>query len=417
MWAVAVSVYLAAVFHRTGLAVASLDAERRFSVGPSALAGLVAVQLGLYAAMQIPTGAMADRFGPRRMLVTAAAVMAVGETVFAVSGTLVVAVAGRALVGVGDALTFLSVLRLVQNWFPVSSYGLLAALTGLVGSVGQLVSTAPLRAGLSDLGWTATFGASALVTAAIGAAVWLGLRDRPATAAAPSPAPPPAPHAPVDGLVESVRAVMARRGTWRGMCAHFTLTAPYVVFTALWGYPFLVRAQHLSGPLASDDLAAVVVAAVIGAPLVGVAIQRFPGRRPVVVYGVAGTLLVTWTAVLGAGPGHDPTWLVAVLLVATGVGNPASAVAFDLAREANPPRRGGAATGVVNIGGFTGAVVADLVVGAVLGVVGHGAQRPADFAPALAVVPALIVVGLLGFWWFGRTGHAPRIGAAVGHTV
>lgn len=141
MWAVAVSVYLTAVFHRSGLAVASLDAEQRFHIGPSVLAVFVAVQLGIYAAMQIPTGAMADRYGPRRMLTAAITLMGAGELAFALTHDAGAALIGRGLVGLGDAVTFLSVLRLVQNWFPVSRYGLLAAITSLVGGVGQLVST------------------------------------------------------------------------------------------------------------------------------------------------------------------------------------------------------------------------------------------------------------------------------------
>ena len=70
-WGLAVSAYFVAVFHRTSLGVASLEAERRFHTGPSVLATFVAAQLAVYAGLQIPTGAMADRFGPRRMLTAA----------------------------------------------------------------------------------------------------------------------------------------------------------------------------------------------------------------------------------------------------------------------------------------------------------------------------------------------------------
>src|SRR5580693_3958312 len=156
-WGLAVSAYFVAVFHRTSLGVASLEAERRFHTGPSVLATFVAVQLAVYAGLQIPTGAMADRFGPRRMLTAALVFLAAGEALFGWGTNVATALAGRALVGIGDGLTFLNVLRLVQNWFPASRYGLLTALTSLTGGVGQLVSTEPLRLSLSHLGWVATF--------------------------------------------------------------------------------------------------------------------------------------------------------------------------------------------------------------------------------------------------------------------
>src|SRR3954453_20186895 len=68
MWALAAAFYLVAIFHRMSLGVASIDASARFGVSTSTIALLSTVQLGLYLAMQIPAGLLADRFGPRRSL-------------------------------------------------------------------------------------------------------------------------------------------------------------------------------------------------------------------------------------------------------------------------------------------------------------------------------------------------------------
>ncbi|MHB8439408.1 MAG: MFS transporter [Acidimicrobiales bacterium] len=402
MWALAVAVYLAAVFHRNGLAVASITAEHRFHVGPAVLSAFVAVQLGVYALMQIPSGAMADRYGSRRMLIAACALMFAGETVFAVAPDAAVALLGRGLVGLGDAVTFLSVLRLVQNWFPVTRYGMLAAATSLVGGVGQLVSTVPLHLLLVHLGWEPTFLLSAALTAALVVPVSTRLRDRPVAAPGANPTGAPATHPP---LRAAVRASMAVRGTWRGMWVHFALTGPYAVFTALWGYPFLVRAEHYSPSRASAALALVVLASIAGAIPVGQLMARAPAQRETLVYFTCAALLGAWLAVLVTGPGHVPPWVVVWLLVATGIGAPASAVAFDFAREANPHERGGTATGVVNIGGFSAAVVANLVIGAVLGALGHG---PGSWRYALVVVPAMPLIGLAGFWFCSRPPNKNR---------
>jgi MFS family permease len=250
------------------------------------------------------------------------------------------------------------------------------------------------------------------VTLAVGLPVWTALHDRPATVAVaatgPSAVDGPAPAVAQDRLVDAVREVMRRRGTWRGMWAHFTLTGPFAVFTALWGYPFLVRAAHLHPAQASEALALVVLAAVLGAPPVGTLLVRAPGRRATLVYLAAGALLVAWVAALAVGAGNDPAWLLVVLLIVTGFGGPASAAAFDLARVANRPERGGAATGVVNIGGFTGAVVANLVIGALLDTVGHGGHSPGGFNWAMAVVPAMVAAGLAAFCWCGRGERAEK---------
>jgi MFS family permease len=406
MWGFAVAVYVTAVFHRNALAVASLLAERRFGVGPSTLAGLVAVQLGIYAAMQIPSGLMTDRFGPRRMLAVAALLMGGGELVFAAAHVTAVALVGRGLVGLGDAVTFLSVLRLVQNWFPVRRYGLLAALTSLMGGAGQLVSTVPLHLGLEHFGWGATFGATALVTFAAAVPMWLVLHDRPADTPGalvpPGRALPPVDPTPVRTILGEV---MRRPGTWQGMWAHFALTGAFAVFTALWGYPFLVRAQRYSAARASASLGLVVASSIVAAPVVGALMTRRPRSRVPMVYGVGAAICASWVAALLVGAGHVPLWLVVAILVSTGVGAPASAAAFDLAREANRPQRGGAATGVVNIGGFSAAVLSDLAIGALLATVGHGGHRPSGFEWPMACIPSMVAVGTAGFWWCGRRAH------------
>jgi MFS family permease len=380
-----VTTYLVAVFHRMSLGVGAIDAEHRFHVGPGVLSAFVAVELGLYAALQIPTGAAADRFGPRRMLTAALVFMAVGEAVFALSTAAGVGIAGRALVGLGDALTFLSVLRLVQNWFPARRYGLLAALTGLVGGVGQLVSTVPLRQALSHLHWGPTFLATAVATGAVAVVMATSLRDRPAGAPVVHDAEP---------MGAAVRAVMARSGTWQGMWVHFALTGPFVVFTALWGYPFLVRVEHYSASAASVALAFVVVTTIVVAPVIGLLISRRPQSRPAIVLVSAGLLLAGWGLVLSWGPAPAPSWCIAVLVVATGIAGPASIVGFDVARETNRAERGGAATGVVNIGGFTGAVVVDVLVGVLLTGAAAAGHDPAGYRRVLVLVPAMVVAGV-----------------------
>jgi len=79
---------------------------------------VAAVTLGLISPL---LGRWIDRFGPRRMLTAALAFLAIGEALFGWGHSVGTALAGRALVGIGDGLTFLNVLRLVQNWFPAGA--------------------------------------------------------------------------------------------------------------------------------------------------------------------------------------------------------------------------------------------------------------------------------------------------------
>src|SRR3954466_11603224 len=184
VWGFAAGLYFVAVFHRMVLGVAALEAERRYHVGAGALSAFTAVQLGVYLLLQVPVGLAADRIGPPGSLAAGMGAIAVGEAVFALSGTLGAGLAGRALIGLGDAFIFVNVLRGAQPWFPPSRAALLTALTSLLGALGQLLTTVPAHLALDGLGWTATFAGAAAVTALLAAGALGVVRDAPAAPAA-----------------------------------------------------------------------------------------------------------------------------------------------------------------------------------------------------------------------------------------
>src|SRR3954471_2476144 len=172
------------------LGVAAFEAERRYHVGAGALSAFTAVQLGVYLAMQVPVGLAADRIGPRRSLAAGMAAIAVGEAVFALSGTLPAGLIGRALIGLGDAFIFVNVLRVAHTWFPPRRAAPLTALTSLLGALGQLLTTVPAHLALDGLGCPATSPAPPPVTARLAAGALRVVHATPAaTIATPAETP------------------------------------------------------------------------------------------------------------------------------------------------------------------------------------------------------------------------------------
>jgi MFS family permease len=117
VWFAAVAVYVLAVFHRTSLAVAGLVAVDRFGISAAELATFTMVQLLVYAGMQIPVGVLLDRYGSRRLLLVGLTMMTAASCGSQPS-TPTPRAAARVLVGGGDAMVFVSVLRLIASWFP-----------------------------------------------------------------------------------------------------------------------------------------------------------------------------------------------------------------------------------------------------------------------------------------------------------
>jgi len=380
VWGFAAGLYFVAVFHRMVLGVAAFEAERRYHVGAGALSAFTAVQLGVYLALQVPVGLAADRIGPRRSLAAGMAAIAVGEAIFALSGTLAAGLSGRALIGMGDAFVFVNVLRVAHTWFEPARAALLTALTSLVGALGQLLTTVPAHLALDGLGWTATFAGAAGVTALLAAGALGVVRDSPGAAPDAAPAAGSAPSAGQDAMLATLRGAWAQRRTRLGFWAHFGLMTPFVTMTALWGYPWLVEAQGLSHQTAATWLAVAVVTLAVSAPFVG----RLGGRGPrmqVRMALVTGSLLVVaWAAVLGWPGAHPPHALILAALAVSGVGSAVSVVGFMLARAGNPAHMAGSATGLVNCGGFSAGSIAILAAGVLIA---HDGRTAVAFQHAL----------------------------------
>lgn len=359
VWGVGVGVYLVAVLHRTSFGVAGLAAAARFGTSAGVLATFTVLQLLVYAGLQIPVGVVIDRLGSRRLLVTGAWLMAAGQLLLALATTVGAALAARVLVGAGDALTFLSVLRLIPAWFPARRVPLMTQVTGLVGQLGQVLSAIPLVALLRGPGWTAAFGAAAGLGLLAGLLALAVLQDAPGPA--PRPRPAPSPSRVGRDLVSAWRHPGTRLGLW----THFTTQFSGTVFALMWGFPFLVAGEGLSPGLASALLTGFVLVSMATGPVLGVLVARHPLRRSWLVLGITGGTVLMWAVVL-AWPTRAPLGLLVLLVLAIAVGGPGSMIGFDYARTFNPPNRLGTATGIVNVGGFVASLLTILLVGLIL---------------------------------------------------
>lgn len=384
IWGTAVVVYMAAVFHRGSLAVASLEATERFGVGPAALGTFTVLQLLVYAVMQVPTGLLVDRFGPRKVLVTAALLMGIGQVLFAVATSYPLALVARAVLGSGDAMTFISLLRLTSAHFSARQYSLVVSFTAALGGLGNLAATVPLTLLLHDAGWTTTFLIAGLATAGY-ALVASRLKDTP-----DGPAP--------RGEVMNIRAVARNvRDTWRtpgtrlGFWVHFATMQLPAVLALLWGFPYLVAAHGLSERAASSVLGVMVIVTITSGPLIGAVIGRRPELRMLLIAGYLVAAVGLW-AVLLISP--MPPVLLGLVFGVIALGLPLSAIGFSIARDYNPLTRVGTASGVVNVGGFLAATLAALGIGLVLDITN-------SFTYALLVSGALMALGIwrTAIWW------------------
>jgi MFS family permease len=391
VWLVALVAYAVAVFHRASLGVAGVEAQERFSAGASAVSLFLVLQLAVYAALQVPVGVALDRFGSRRMILAGALTMAAGQLVLALATDVPTALAARVLVGAGDAMTFISVLRVVSLWFPGRTVPLITQLTGILGQLGSIVAAYPLVALLHGTSWQTTFLGAAATGVLVAVLVLLALRDAPAGT-------DPAPVAGLAELRGNLAATWREPGTRIGLYTHLVTQFSGTVFALLWGYPFLVMGQGRSPAVAAALLTLLVLIGMGVGPLLGRLCGRWPLRRSVLVFGILAATAAVWTVVL-LWPGRAPLPLLVALVVVLGTNGPGSMIGFDYARTENPAERLGSASGVVNVGGFVASLLTILAVGVVLDLLTPGSSTAYDldaFRAAFAVQYFFWAIGLVG---------------------
>nr|MCW2727820.1 transporter [Aeromicrobium sp.] len=394
VWVVSLLVYLLAVFHRSSLAVAGLEATERFGISASQLATFTMLQLLVYAGMQIPVGLMVDRFGPRRVLITGAVTLTFAQAGFAFADTYALALGARFFVGVGDAMTFICVLRLVNTWFAPRRIPFMSQLTGMIGQLGAIIAAVPMTLALGELGWTKSYLLAASFGIVLSIALVLVVRDVPGSRSVSGPAMS------MTLIRRSLGASWSQPGTRLGFWIHFTTQFSATTLGLLWGYPFFVRGENRSDHIAGLLLSLMVVAVVTAGPILGWAITRHPWHRSSIVLGIVSSIVAVWTAVL-VWNGDAPLWLLVVLVVVTGVGGPASMIGFDVGRTSNPADRLASATGIINQAGFVASLLLVVAIGLILDWRTPGASTeypPSAFRWAMSFQYVLWTVGIVQIW-------------------
>jgi len=318
--------------------------------------------------------------------------MALGQIALAFAHSFPTAILARILVGAGDAMTFISVLRLVNSWFPPRQVPVLTQVTGLVGQAGQILSVIPLVALLHGAGWTPAFLSAASLSVLAAILTLAVVRDSPDGSAPDEDSPTWA------QIRHDLVTAWQHPGTRLGLWTHFTTQFSGTVLVMLWGYPFLVSGEGLSRQAAGALFTVMVLSGMAAGPLLGVLVSRHPLRRSWLVLGIVFATMAVWTVVL-ALPTPAPGWLLLVLVLVLSVCGPGSMIGFDYARTFNPPNRFGTATGIVNVGGFVASLVTILLVGLVLDLVGQGETYTlSGFRVAFSVQYVIWFVGLVGFF-------------------
>lgn len=399
VWLLAVAVYGIGVAGRTSFGVAGLTAIDRFGISAATLSLFTIVQVTLYAGAQIPVGFLLDKFGSRILLGSGALILAVGQLGMAFASSVQMALAARILVGLGDATAFTSVIRIVPAWFSPRRAPVLMQLTGIIGGLGQVISSLPFVYIMDRAGWTSAFAALAILGVAVSGLAFAFIRDNPSKWHYTKLDTTYVPNVVSGSTAPStmtVRQALFEPATQLAFWTHWSGNFPNTLFVLLWGVPFLQIHDGYSQVEASALLVIVTFSGMVLGPLVGELTARHTLRRVWIINGSNLLVFSTWAAILLL-PAPTPrplTWFLLVMLALSGV---SSSVAFDFVRTAIPLERFGIANGLANMGGFIATLCLAGIVGLSLDYTSQGSPlAPVDFKIAMSYQVIFWLIGMIG---------------------
>jgi MFS family permease len=365
VWSFGAVFYLLGFFHRVAPAVITGELMRDFQISAAALGNLSAFYFYSYAAMQIPTGILADRWGPRRLLTAGPLVAALGSVIFALAPGIAWAAIGRLLIGGSVAVAFVGLLKVAANWFLPHRFSLVTGLALLFGIVGAVFAGTPLRFLVDLYGWRSVVLLSAAGSLAIGAGTWVFVRDYPHEKGYRdlTPAGPALASAVETGVIQGILQVLTYRNTWLLFFIPGGIVGCVLTFSGLWGVPYLSALHGMSTATAATLTSALLVAWALGGPIFGWLSDRLGNRKKLYLAG-CGMSAAGWAVILLAT--DIPLVILVPVLLVTGFSSGCMIISFAFVKESVPSHLAGTVSGVINMGVMAGPMVLQPAVGLVL---------------------------------------------------
>jgi MFS family permease len=410
----AVAWLLTAVFYfyqyamRSAPAVMMPQLSKAFGVTAVGVASIVGLFYYGYSPFSLVAGAAMDRFGPRKLVPFAAAIVGIGALLFS-TGTTNIASVGRFMQGAGGVFALVGAIYIVTKNFSAAQAATLIGATQMFGmaggSAGQFVVGPLISSGVSWNKFWLGMGAAGLVIAVL---LYFLI-------------PSEAPRSTQDEGWKPIALAfgVVFRNPQSILCGLISglMFIPTTIFDMVWGVRYLQEAHGLDYADAVMRSATVPFGWIIGCPLLGFISDRIGRRKPVII-GSAFVLLVLMAWALYGKTGVLPPYVIGLVM---GIASGAAMLPYTVIKEANPPQYGGTATGVINFLNFTFSALLGPIFGWLFIRSSGGtsqvtlANYQSTFRPLLVGVGIAIILAFV----LKETGPAARRGAPLqtGRTI
>jgi MFS family permease len=360
-----IAFYFSGFFHRMVTAVMADQLMADFNIGAASLGNFSSFYYYSYVAVQIPTGILADFWGPRKLLTAGALLSSFGAFIFACSTSIYTANIGRLIIGASMGVAWVSILKLSTRWFKPDQFAVVTGLALCLGIFGALSAGVPLKLLMNLWGWRSVILGAGTITLIVSLAIWIFVRDDPVQKGYDSYATgnTTSNHIPKASILNDLSNIFRYKNTWILSIVPASLIGPVLAFAGLWGVPYLTTHYGLTPVKSATLISALLISCALGAPIIG-ALSEKTGRRKPIYFSALCISLVGWIPILFLS--NIPLGLLIVLFSIVGVASSAIVIGMAFVKESVPLALAGTVSGISNMGMEMGPMILQPAIGLAL---------------------------------------------------
>lgn len=302
--------YFFVYFHRTTGGAISDTMQDYYGVGTASVALLASAYLYAYTLMQLPSGMLTDKLGPRQAATLFVFLIGVGSVLGAYSAAITnfnLMIAAKFLIGIGAAVVYIPIMKVLAVWFRRNEFASMSGVLLLVGNVGGIAAAAPMVLMIDSMGIQNTYLVLAAITIIIAVLCWIIVRDHPSDKGLPAieeivaeetGIPATESTSATIGTMEALkRTFTSGRRFWPLAIWFFCIYGTIMLWQASQSGAFYRSIYDFTIKEAGLMVTMVGVGMVIGCPLAGVLSDRvFGSRKKVIVFGTL-AYTVIWAVI------------------------------------------------------------------------------------------------------------------------
>ncbi len=315
-------------------------------------------------ASQIAVGLWFDRYGARRTVAALSLLAMAGSIWIAQAADATDLIVGRAIVGVGCAASFMSVVFLCSRWYTPAKLATALSWVFAASNIGTLAAATPLAWIAATVGWRQGFLGLGVVTLLVAVLFYLFVRDRP-----PEARQAETRQETLGEIFRGLWEVWRTPGLGPVLSMHFFAYATMLTVLGIWGGPYLHDVHKLDGVARGNVLLIMGVAQILGILAYGPMDRVLRSRKKVCFGGAAISMAILIAMALLPDP---PMWLAVTMLIAFCFFCAYGTVIVAQGRSLFPDRLAGRGVTTVNMAQCLGLAVLPAGTGYIVEAFGNG---------------------------------------------